>query len=117
MKFQRDKYRSTEADLVGEFYYRARLAGLEVYLEVKLPSTIHRSGEMRVDAVVVDGDEIVCCVEVKRHGRLVTSGTRQMNAYVSLERNHRVPTIWINSLDGIGAVVDDIRRRLMRSAA
>lgn len=116
MKFQRAEYRCTEADLVGEFYHRARLAGLEVYLEVKLPSRIHRSGEMRVDAVIVDGENIVCCVEVKREGRQLTSGTRQDQAYRSLELNHRVSTIWINSVNGLDAVIADIKG-LMRRAA
>lgn len=113
MKFQREKYRGSEADLVGEFYHRARLAGLEVYLEVCLPSHIHRSGQMRVDAVVVSGDEIVCCVEVKREGRQIfLSGTRQSNAYERLETTHRVPTIWINSKDRLDAVIEDIRGRM-----
>jgi hypothetical protein len=116
VKFQRDKYRCSEADLVGEFYHRAKLAGLDVYLEVKLPSSIHRSGEMRVDAVVVDGDEIVCCVEVKREGRQISGGTRQDQAYRSLELNHRVPTIWINSASGLDSVIADIRS-LRRKAA
>jgi hypothetical protein len=116
MKFQRDKYRCTEADLVGEFYHRARLAGLEVYLEVKLPSDAHRCGEMRADAVVVNGDEVVCCVEVKRDGKALPAMSRQSRAYAYLERDHRVPTIWINSVGGIDAVLVDIRS-LMRTAA
>lgn len=116
MKFQRDKYRCSEADLVGEFYYRARCAGLEVYLEVRLPSSIHRSGEMRVDAVVVDGDEIVCCVEVKREGRQITNGTRQDYAYRSLELNHGVRTVWINSVTGLDIVIADIRGHMKRAA-
>lgn len=116
MKFQRDKYQCTEADLVGEFYHRARLAGLDVYLEVRLPSTIHRSGEMRVDAVVVDRDDIVCCVEVKRKGRAIVGGTRQDQAYRSLEFNHRIPTIWINSDDSLDAVIADIKGLFNRAA-
>ena len=108
MKFQREKYRETEADLVGEFYFQARLAGLEVYLEVKLPSTVHRSGEMRVDAVVVNGDEIICCVELKRTGKKLSAGTRQTQAYRSLEYNHRIQTVWINDRAGIPVIVQSI---------
>ena len=115
MKFQRGTYLGTEADLVGEFYFQARNAGLEVYLEVKLPSTIHRSGEMRVDAVVVAEDEIVCCIEGKRQGRGVTPGTRQDQAYRSLEYNHRIRTVWINDRAGIPAVVESILSLIARS--
>lgn len=116
MKFQRDSYRGTEADLVGEFYYRARVAGLEVYLEVYLPSTLHRSGQMRVDAVVVDGERIVCCVEFKAEGRVPEPGSRQYHAYRSLEFHHGVPTIWINTKAGLDSVIADIRN-LMKLAA
>lgn len=114
MRFQRDIYRGSEADLLGEFYYQARLAGLDVFLEVYLPSEIHRSGQMRVDAVVVDGDQIVCCVEAKREGREITTGTRQMRAYTWLERTHRIPTIWINGVSGLASVVADIKGLINR---
>lgn len=109
MKFLRDTYRGSEADLVGEFYFRARVAGLEVFLEVCLPSVQHRSGQMRVDAVVVSGDEIVCCVEGKREGREIIVDGRQMRAYKDLEYKHRIPTVWINSMRGIPEVVEDIK--------
>lgn len=112
MKFQRATYVRREADLVGEFYHHARLAGLEVYLEVKLPSTVHRSGEMRVDAVVVNGDDVFCCVEVKRDGRQLTADTRQDRAYRYLECDHRVQTVWINNFAGIPAVVASIAKQI-----
>jgi hypothetical protein len=112
MKFQRDKYQSTEADLLGEFYWQARNAGLVVYLEVYMPSTAHRSGEMRVDAVVVDDDEIICCVEVKRQGRVIPAESRQSRAYAYLERDHRIQTIWVNDFAGIAEIVSDIRNLL-----
>lgn len=108
MKFQRSIYRGSEADLVGEFYYQARSAGLEVYLEVYIPSEIHRSGQMRVDAIVVKGDEVVCCVEGKRQGRQFTAGTRQHYAYTALEQDHGVPTIWLNDVKAIPSVVISI---------
>ena len=116
MKFRREVYRTTEADLVGEFYYRARLAGLEVYLEVKLPSPAHRCGEMRVDAVVVEDDEIICCIEIKREGKAPPSMSRQSRGYAYLERDYRVPTIWLNTAAGIDAVIADIRRLMQKAA-
>lgn len=117
MKFQRNTYLRTEADLVAEFFHQARLAGLEVYLEVYLPSTMHRSGQMRVDAIVVSGDEVICCVEAKAHDRPMTFGTRQDNAYRSLEYNHRIQTIWINNFAGIPAVVASIAQLVNREDA
>lgn len=108
MKFDRHRYRGNEADLVGEFYYRARCAGLEVFLEVLLPSEVHRSGEMRVDAVIVDGNDIVCCIEGKRPGRAIGTRGRQSKAYALLERDHGVQTIWINAVEGIDDVIADI---------
>lgn len=116
MKFDRSIYVRSEADMLGEFYHQAKIAGLEVYLEVYMPSMEHRSGEMRVDAIVVDGDEIVCCVEVKRPGRIIRTDGRQTRAYTKLERDHRIQTIWINDFAGIPAVVASIRRLLVKIA-
>ena len=111
MRFQRATYRRSESDLTAEFYFRARMAGLEVFLEVPLPSTIHRSGEMRADAVVVGADdEIVCCVEFKAEGHEPQPGTRQRNAYRGLEYHHGVPTLWVNKVALIDSVIADIQR-------
>lgn len=111
MKFQRATYVRSEADLAAEFYFRARMAGLEVFLEVPLPSIIHRSGEMRADAVVVGpGDEVICCVEFKAEGRDLILGTRQRNAYKGLEYHHGVPTYWINTVAIMDSVIFDIQQ-------
>lgn len=114
MKFARATYCRSEADLIGEFYFQARQAGLEVFLEVYLPSSIHRSGQFRVDAVVVQGEDIVCCVEGKRQFRTVNGDGRQVRAYSVLEREHRVPTVWINDIAGVPDVVRSIRELVDR---
>jgi hypothetical protein len=44
VKFQRDTYVRTEADILGEFYFQARTCGLEVYLEVKHAPEARLSG-------------------------------------------------------------------------
>ncbi len=116
MIFERHEYVPSEADLLAEFYHRARLAGLEVYLEYKLPSSLHRSGEMRVDAVVVHGNQIICCVAVKREGRSIAQGSRQDRAYRSLEWNYGLRTVWINSKSGLDDVISDIKGEILAAA-
>lgn len=116
MKFDRRSHQCREIHVAAEFYHRARLAGLDVHMECRLPSLVHRSGEMRVDAIVVDGDDIVCCVEVKREGRIALGG-RQANAYWNLERDYGIPTVWINSVSGLDKAIADIRGFLDRRRA
>lgn len=111
MKFQRSTYQRSEDDLRSEFYHRARLAGLELYLEVPLPSTIHRSGQMRADAVVVgDDNEIVCCVEFKAEGRQAMEDSRQKNAYRGLEYQYGVPTLWVTQFAQIDPAIVRIQQ-------
>lgn len=78
--------KETEADVAAKFYHRCQGFGLTAKMEVKLPSTVHRSGFMRADAVIFQLGEVVCAVEFKgfRKDRL-NPESRQYKAYAGLD--------------------------------
>lgn len=104
-------YRS-EQTLMAELYFYAKLAGIQLALEVCVESSVHRSKQMRVDAAVIVGDKIVCVIECKQHGKRLAEGGRQFEAYASLTRNHGIPVIWVNDYGDIDPVVSQIRDML-----
>ena len=100
-------HRLSEADLVAEFYHRARLRNIKVPLEVPLPSDLHPRGEMRADAVILDDqEEMVCCIEAKREGREVNYQSRQALAYEEFERQFDVPTTYLTEFEAIDETIE-----------
>ena len=98
----------TEATLMAEVYGAAKAAGIKMLLEVKIPSAVHRSGEMRADGAAIEGNQIYALVEAKRPGRHFTAGCRQHDAYDQIERDYGVRTLWINSMEAIPNVVREL---------
>lgn len=95
----------TEASLLAELYHRGRLKGLDMHLEVFVPSIVHRSRKMRADVVVVKKGNIVACVEGKTPRGKIGRDTRQTRAYENLKIHHGIPTFWINSFAQIDSLV------------
>ena len=104
----------TEADVSSEFYHQCRLRDIELKMEVQIPSKVHRSGQMRADAVVVFDETPICCVEfkgprcqkVKKEGLSVDS--RQYRAYVGTG----VPFFVCCGLDEIGETIENVEELL-----
>jgi hypothetical protein len=70
--------------ITGELYYQLRLAGIEAYLETRLPSHVHSSGFMRVDIAAFDEDGVFAAIEAKKEGGKLGPMTRQAKAYRGL---------------------------------
>ena len=79
-------FKLTEADVSSEFYRQCSRDGFKLRMEVKMPSDVHRSGFMRVDALVFDGARIVCAIEFKNDRKHAAKpGSRQYAAYSGLD--------------------------------
>ena len=77
--------KGTEADVAAEFYHKCQNLGLIVKMEVKLPSTVHRSKAMRADAVIFQLGKAICAVEFKcRRTIPLNLKSRQAMAYAGL---------------------------------
>lgn len=105
--------RWTEADVVVELVHRLKLAGENIRCEVKLPSSGHRSGFMRVDVVIIRENKIAFAIEVKdnlptRHYK-PADGRRQDQAYWELE-GAGVPVIWVHGMEAIGMALETVKR-------
>lgn len=96
----------TEADLAMEFYFHARSRGIQLRGEVKVPSTLHRSGLMRCDFAMVNEGWIVALIEVKAPGSKIGGNTRQKHAYGALKPRHGIPTFWLSDSKRIESIVD-----------
>lgn len=108
-----------EADVMAELVHRLKLAGENVRCEVKLPSSGHRSGSMRVDVVVIRGDEIAFVIEVKEKmpvTRMKKGPHRQERAYREIE-DLGVQVLWVRGKDGIESAIAHITDRPERRAA
>lgn len=112
-----DPSQLTEADLLAEFYHRCRLVGIDLRMEIFVPSTLHRSKKMRADAAVLSGNEIIAFVEGKTPGALVGGNTRQKHAYQAFETYHGVPTFWLNSFSQINPLINRLLEMTARVAA
>ena len=78
-------FRETEADVAAEFYHQSKKFGLVTKMEATLPSDVHRSKTMRVDALIFQFGEIVCAVEFKSHKKHTPKPeSRQYRAYAGL---------------------------------
>ena len=69
MKFIKPKYKS-EANLQADFYHQCHTVHLFPYLE-------YSSQGCRFDCVVIDGDEIIAIIEVKRSDQANAPKTQQ----------------------------------------
>jgi hypothetical protein len=59
-----------EANVAAEFYHQCKVKGLQVVLEVIMPSAHHRSRQFKVDCMVVNDDGFpFCAVEFKQAGK------------------------------------------------
>lgn len=115
----------TEADIVGELYFRLRNAGLTIRLEAQLPSLIMKSGKLRVDVAVIQDDEVKAVVEVKRKNcafypnpknakqyAINSKAAIQVRAYESFERNTGVPVLWVRGYKEIAPTIIKIKEIL-----
>lgn len=107
----------TEADLLAELYHRGRLAGLMLKMEVIVPSVIHRSKRMRVDAALIHDGCIVALIEGKTPGAKIGGNTRQKHAYNALLTYHGIPTFWINSFAQIDPLLEKLQALTQAVAA
>jgi hypothetical protein len=81
------EHKLNESDVAMEFAYQVKSGtDYDIYTEVKLPSEFHRSGQMRVDAILTKRgtNEVVRAVEFKRPGKRVGPRSRQQSAYRGL---------------------------------
>lgn len=102
----------TEADVAAEFAHRLKsLGGYNVHMEVRLPSTYHRSNCFRVDCLVTRtddvGEKVIAAVEFKKPGKKVGVRTRQANAYDSLG----IQWVYCVGADGIKAAIETIEQK------
>jgi len=109
-------FKLTEADVAAEFYRKCRWDGFGLRMEVKMPSDVHRSGFMRVDALVFDEERIVCAIEFKNNRKHAAKpGSRQYTAYSGLD----IPFFFCcgmqeieDTLHDVNALADTLRYRL-----
>lgn len=97
---------ANEASLMAELFHAAKVASVDLFLEVKIPSGYHTSGLMRVDGAAVLNDEVYCLVEAKRPGKALIEHGRQWSAYKDALDRYGVPTYWINAHAQIGVIID-----------
>lgn len=97
----------TEADVAAEFAHQIKSDGrLRVHMEVLAPSSIHRSGTFRIDAVITDlSDSVICAVEFKAGWRLPPPESgRQKQAY----RGLGFPFFYCHGVASIRRVVSNV---------
>ena len=83
----------SEADLQAEFYSIIKRIGLGCYLEVKLPSSLHRSGYMRVDVAVT-----------------VRKFWRQSRAYAEISAKERIPVFHLTHYEQLHRLARKIEK-------
>ena len=98
-------FKLTEADIAAEFYRQCCWKGFQLRMEVKMPSDVHRSGFMRVDALVFDGGRIVCAIEFKNNKKHTAKpGSRQYAAYSGLD----IPFFFCCGMHDIEDTLDNV---------
>lgn len=94
----------TEADVVVELCHQLKLRKFQVRCEVRVESQFHRSGAMRCDVAIVDGDEILCLFEVKDKPPFeINPQSRQRLAYEAA--NEHVPVYFVYGMDRVAMIV------------
>jgi hypothetical protein len=103
----------SEADLQAEVYYRLKIEEINCYLEVKIPTDLYRSGNMRADIAITskknDG-RVLALIEVKRPGKRIGEEWRQTQAYRKIVAQTGVKFWHLNSFDGVTELVHKIRQ-------
>ena len=102
IKFIKPKYK-TEANLQADFYHQCRTVHLLPYLEYS-----HQG--CRFDCVVVDGDEIIAIIEVKRlpDAAQNTKTQRQLEEYNYFSEN--TPVFLLTHKDYIHEIIAKIQK-------
>ncbi len=100
-----------EFDLTGELYFQLRLAGVKANLEVKVPSSAHRSGLARVDIGCFTDDRLAVVIECKREGKEISDG-RQQKMYLELYEHYDLTVFFINRASEIPMLVQKVRDAL-----
>ncbi len=101
MKFIKPKYK-TEANLQADFYHQCHTVHLFPYLEYS-----HQG--CRFDCVVIDSDEIIAIIEVKRPDQVNTQKTKQqLEAYNYFSDN--TPVFLLTRKDEIHKIIAKIQR-------
>ena len=95
-----------EMMLVGELYHQLRLAGVDAYLETRIPSDLHKSGEMRVDLAVLRDGDLFGIVEVKKNGQHLHWRSRQARAYRAASERLKVRVLFVNDEETIRSCVE-----------
>ena len=111
IKFFKPKY-STEANLQADFYHQCRTVNLHPYLEYSYQGC-------RFDCVIVDKDEIIAIIEVKRSPELGTGqqAQRQLEAYNYFSENTPVFLLTCkNDIHKIIAKIQKIRKRCKKKS-
>lgn len=104
MKFIQPK-RLPEANVTAELYVRLKQEDISCLLEYKVKGC-------RFDVIIIQGDDIVCIVEVKsRSKRVIKRRLEKGYKYKQVERyeTHGVPVLLVYDLDSIESVVSDIK--------
>ncbi len=101
IKFIKPKYR-TEANLQADFYHQCRTVHLFPYLEYGYQGC-------RFDCVVIDGDDIIAIIEVKRQNLANNESTqRQIEAYNYFSEN--TPVFLLSHQDEIHKIISKIQK-------
>lgn len=106
----------SEADLLAELHHRCRVVGLVLRMEVCIPSAVHKSKRMRVDAALISSGHVLALIEGKTPGEKTAENTRQRRAYAAIASEHRVPTFWLNAYDQIDPLVEKLQGIFRRHA-
>lgn len=78
---------TNESDVAAEFAHQVKSGdAFDIHTEVRLPSVFHRSGMMRVDAILTKKgtNEVVRAIEFKKPGKHIGPRSRQRSAYENL---------------------------------
>lgn len=94
--------------MTGELFFFLRSHGIDARLEVRVPSTEHKSGWMRVDIGVFSGKKLKHVIECKRHGKQMSPRCRQAKAYRSLKERFGVRVHLVNDRELFSAVLSRV---------
>jgi hypothetical protein len=96
-----------ESEVTGELFYLLKSNGVNVKMEVSVPSNQHCSGFMRADLGIFDRNgELKQVVECKRWGKQLRADTRQAKAYLALMDRFKVWVHFVNDRSHFQKVLD-----------
>lgn len=102
MKFIKPKYK-TEANLQADFYHQCHTVHLHPYLEYSYQGC-------RFDCIIVDNDEIIAIIEVKRSPEVAVGqkAQRQLEAYNYFSEN--TPVFLLTCKDDIHKIIAKVQK-------